>query len=371
MEVTWEEKGYRMKLIYWLDNLSMEKFQEYSSDCDEIVVWYSNNMDDKIYEKYKELMRFIELDGHWKGKASSAVIDLTMSAEDILKGFSKTRRYEARRALNKDELHVEFINDYSEKEVLEYESFYNKFATKKNLTQLNVIKVISMIKENKFVIAKILDSRNEILVINGYVVDSDLKRTALFSSSSLYREKAEQSALISRANSLLHYLSMLYFKENKFLEYDLGGIYYGEETEMNKDFINVRKFKVSLGGSPVWFESGFVLPVKDIRNIENNLEKHQKELKDNKVIVWGAGKFGQYLIRRIEEENIIPFYIIDNKLADKHNEFKKQDILQNLNVDEFLILVTTSRESYEKITREDVVKEYARKAKLLYIKGEV
>ncbi len=66
-----------------------------------------------LYEKYHDT--YIELEGKWKGEVYSAHMDLSMNAEDILQRFSKTRRYEVRRAGQRDNLMTEFICDVDEK----------------------------------------------------------------------------------------------------------------------------------------------------------------------------------------------------------------------------------------------------------------
>ena len=64
------------------------------------------------------------------------------------------------------------------------------------------------------VLAKVKDNNHEVLTIHGYVIDKEKRIAALFSSSSFFRENQEKKALIARANALLHYQSMIYFKNN-------------------------------------------------------------------------------------------------------------------------------------------------------------
>ncbi len=364
MEVVWEENGCTYKLVYWLDSLSADEFENLAKDCDNLTIWYSNNVDDEIYNRYKELISFTELSGYWKGKAGSRIVDLTLPEEEILNEFSKTRKYKTRRALERDNLHTSFISEYSKENLLSYEEFYNHFADGKGLGRLNTFKVSAMMKKGQFVIASINNEKGETLVINAYVVDTEKKRVSLFSSSSLYRENKDIAALIGRANGMLHYKSMLYFKEQGFKEYDMGGVYLGKEEGVNPDYINVRNFKKSLGGELVEFENGFSLPVKELRIIKANIDLLREELKSSKVIIWGAAQYGRYVIRLLAEMGIEPEFIIDNGLSNEDNNLCKQNVLKNINADEYIILVTTVPDTYEKIIKERIVQEFVNKKKM-------
>lgn len=368
MEVVWEENGCNYKLVYWLDSLSADEFENLAEDCDDLTIWYSNNVDDEIYNRYKELISFTELNGYWKGKAGSRIVDLTLPEEEILNNFSKTRKYKTRRALERDNLHTSFISEYSKESLLSYEEFYNHFADGKGLGRLNTFKVSAMMKKGQFMIASINNEKGEILVINAYVVDTEKKRVSLFSSSSLYRENKDIAAIIGRANGMLHYESMLYFKEQGFKEYDMGGVYLGKEEGVPSDYINVRNFKKSLGGELVEFENGFSLPVKELRIIKANIDLLREELKSSKVIIWGAAQYGRYVIRLLAEMGIEPEFIIDNGLSNEDNNLCKQNVLKNINADEYIILVTTVPDTYEKIIKERMVQKFVNKKKMYCIR---
>ncbi len=369
MEVKWTENNIRYKQLYWMENCSLEDFERYSTDCDCLIIWYSHNIDERIYEEYKELMWFTEINGYWKGRNGSRIIDLTLSAEDILEGFSKNRKYKTKRALNRDNLKLEYVNEYSKEVVHEFEQFYNQFARQKKLPLLDTIKVDAMMRNHQFAITKIRNREDEVLVINGYVVDQGLKRVSMYSSNSLYREKKELSALIGRANSLLHYMSMLFFKNKGYKEYDLGGVYLGKEEGVSKDYINVRDFKTSLGGSLVEFENGFGVPVSEIRNIKNNLLNFWKMIEKGKVVLWGWGSYGKYIDRILRIKGIIPVYIIDNELYKNDEMINCQEILNTCSENDTVILITTGLENYKKIIREEVCAKFVKKDKILFMRG--
>ena len=368
MEVVWNENGCQNKVVYWLDSLSADEFENLAESCDNLTIWYSNNVDDEIYKRYEELISYTELNGYWKGIAGSRIVDLTLSKEEILNGFSKTRKYKTRRALERDNLHTSFVFEYSKENLAMYEDFYNQFADGKGLGRLNTLKVSAMMKNGQFVLANIKNEKDETVVVNAYVVDTEKKRVSLFSSSSLYRENRECAALIGRANSMLHYQSMLYFKELGFKEYDMGGVYLGKEEGVNSDYINIRNFKGSLGGKLVKFENGFSLPVRDIRRINAKVNLFREELKNNKVIIWGAAKYGRYVIRLLREIGIEPELVIDNRLANKENNLYEQSVLASTNADEYIILVTTLVDNYEKIAKENITQEYVNRNKLICVR---
>ena len=106
MEIQWTINDDTIKEIYWSRNLSLDEVMEKGKECDVLRIWYPQNLDDRIYERYGDILAYIELEGKWKGKAYSSVIDLSQNEAEIMSLFSKTRRYEIRRAMERDLLHA-------------------------------------------------------------------------------------------------------------------------------------------------------------------------------------------------------------------------------------------------------------------------
>jgi lipid II:glycine glycyltransferase (peptidoglycan interpeptide bridge formation enzyme) len=85
--------------------------------------------------------------------------------------------------------------------------------------------------------------------MHAYVVSDSTAR--LHQSSSLFRvrEDNEYKNLVGRANRLLHWEDMLYFKRKDVRWYDFGGWYGGEATSQSyREQLLIDQFKESFGG---------------------------------------------------------------------------------------------------------------------------
>ncbi|MNI71773.1 hypothetical protein D3C73_1276650 [compost metagenome] len=85
------------------------------------------------------------------------------------------------------------------------------------------------------------------IVMHSYVIDKHSKRARLLHSSSLFRNEDGTNirAIIGRANRLLHFADIQYFKEMGFVTYDLGG--YATDIQ-DQALANINQFKSSFGG---------------------------------------------------------------------------------------------------------------------------
>lgn len=370
MVVTWADNYHnKITAVYWSDGLSVKEVEEYGKDCDYLQVWYPRNLSDDIYEKYHELITWIEIEAKWKGHASSAWTDLLQDREEILQTFSKTRRYEVRRAAQRDNLTVDFLCDIDEADLVEFEEYYNNFASQTHeLSKLDIGKVRALCNSENFVLARIKDANGEILTVHGYVTDWEKQIAALFSSSSWFRENKEKSALIGRANGLLHYESMLYFKENGFQIYDWGGVYLGNE---NSHYMSVAAFKRSFGGKIVTFQNGFIIPMKEMRAIERNLCEFDHKFGDVDIVLWGYTSFGKYVQRRLKERfSRHCSYIIDNKLCKEETICMSEQILGELDPEQICILVCTDDANYGKIIAQENVLEFVRAKRIIHLRRQ-
>ncbi len=88
---------------------------------------------------------------------------------------------------------------------------------------------------------------DSVIVMNAYILDETISRVRLLYSASHFRDINEKSfaAIVGRANRLLHWHAISFFKENKYLIYDLGGYALGTK---DKSLININKFKDGFGG---------------------------------------------------------------------------------------------------------------------------
>ena len=84
------------------------------------------------------------------------------------------------------------------------------------------------------------------LAMHAYYIDNEERYICLIYSCSLRLGLTENKSLIGWANKGLHHFDMIKFRERGIQKYDWGGIC---EDNSNSDELNIRKFKLSFGGS--------------------------------------------------------------------------------------------------------------------------
>lgn len=355
MQFTWNDGELRTKWIYWADFFSYDDFEAAASDCDYLQIWYPRHVDMKIGKKYKEILSIVEGSEYKFGdEVYSKSIDLDMEEEQILAGFAKTRRYETRRAMERDGLKVSFSFPYRrDKEFDDYILFYNVFAEKRNLGLIygeKLEKMLALMDAHMFTLGKVYDQTGKLLVAHAYLVCEEMKTVALYASSSV-----ELNPLVSRANGYLHYSAMCLFKSKGFRRYDLGGFYQGSDQQK----MNISAFKDSLGGCVEKFVTGFSVRVDQLRNVEKNLNAYKENIRDKKVIIYGMASWGRYVTRRIKElYDVIPECIIDNNLYRYDKRYFKEDVLKNYSPQDTILIITTVQENFNIICAGNFVKPY-------------
>jgi hypothetical protein len=132
-----------------------------------------------------------------------------------------------------------------------FEQFCNDgkaFLAQKAQPQINQSWLKLLAEANLLELTYIVDSAEQPLVWHAYHRGSE--RVTLLYSISFFRthsDKAEQ-AMIGRANRLLHWSDMIYFKVAGVRTYDFGGWYEGStDTER----LRINKFKEQFGGEVV------------------------------------------------------------------------------------------------------------------------
>jgi lipid II:glycine glycyltransferase (peptidoglycan interpeptide bridge formation enzyme) len=188
------------------------------------------------------------------------LIDLT--SQQFTDSFDKKTLYEIRRAT------LEGIRCKSSVNIKEYISFYNEFINKKNLTSFLSEQELKRYS-NAFILRVAYLDGDEILVFHSYLIDMTIKRVRLLNSVSNIHDNTlnpSRKSLIGRANRLLHFEDMLYFKELGFITYDFGGYAYNTK---DKSLMGINHFKDSFGGILVEesnYESYLIFAFKAISN---------------------------------------------------------------------------------------------------------
>ena len=368
MEIQWQFNNGIIKEIYWSKDFSLADAEQKGINCNQLRIWYPQNIDENIYKRYGDVLTYIEKNGKWKGKAYSLIIDLSQDEDDIMRYFSQTRRYETRRASEKDNLYVDFYKPVNVKECKEYIEYYNQFAQTKGLSNITEEKIYALVKGERFVVAKISSHENEILCMHGYIADKESNRVALYTSSSLFREKKDIANLIGRANGLLHYKSMLHFKGEGYLIYDFGGAYMGNDDIQLQ---NITKYKMSFGGKLVEFDNGVIIPFKIISEIDIFIKNNRNIFENKKLLIWGAAQYGKYLIYCMDQLSIRVSCVIDNKLSCSDNNYMKEDVLWAYDPQNTIVIVTTSIDNYEKIAQQQICNKFVENNSLISLKKEI
>ncbi|WP_175633414.1 hypothetical protein [Pedobacter ghigonis] len=204
------------------------------------VIWYSDKPTpwNCLTTIYKQSHYHKPLFGFKKELFHTKIIDLTENISDIQNAFDKNTNYEIRRAL-KDGVTTSVGED-----IEAFLLFYNKFSETKKLPKLKYQNLKSY-NSNLLITKATYD--NVDIVMHSYVIDKHSKRARLLHSSSLFRNEDGTNirAIIGRANRLLHFADIQYFKEVGFVTYDLGG--YATDIQ-DQALANINQFKSSFGG---------------------------------------------------------------------------------------------------------------------------
>jgi len=204
------------------------------------IIWYSDKPTPWhcLTTIYKQSDYHKSLFGFKKELFHTKIIDLTGHISDIQNAFDKNTNYEIRRAL-KDGITTSFGGDIDS-----FLLFYNKFSETKKLPKLKY-QNLKGYKSNLLITKASYDHVD--IVMHSYVIDTNSKRARLLHSASLFRNEdgTNVRAIIGRANRLLHFKDIEYFKEMGFETYDLGG--YSIDVQ-NDTMVKINQFKSSFGG---------------------------------------------------------------------------------------------------------------------------
>ncbi len=176
---------------------------------------------------------------------------IDISSDIFIDSFSRSTQYDIRKA-KLENIICETSNDKDS-----FIAIYNSFLSIRKISGAKISEKELSIYGDAFIIRKAYINANETLVFHSYIYDSNIKRVRLLHSVSNnfdITKMPEDKALIGRANKLLHYNDMLYFKEQGCLTYDFGGYAYNTN---NKSLIGINSFKDSFGGLMVE-ESNYV-----------------------------------------------------------------------------------------------------------------
>lgn len=360
----YKENGRTIKHLYFIDKLSYEEFKLYAEDCDELSVYYANILDSRINNEFGKTLVYMSNGSNWFSKNYSILIDLKQSEKEILENYHKNRRYKVKRAIDRDNLKLEFKLSPKVEDLLQVEDFYNKFAISKGLEKLSIDRYKASMEKGYLALSFAYNSEGDILVVNGYLLDKDNMISTFAFGASHFRFDKEQAALIGRANSCLHYFSMCQLKLKGYIGYDFGGLYVGQDIALN----NISDFKRSFGGKVIEYAPKIVFQKKDLIICEKNLNSLNHIINEKQIVIWGYSVWGKYIIERLYDlYGIKPVCVIDQK---KSGNVEKPDILKKYVPSETFLIVTTRNNNYLQIKKNIYVEPYVNNKSVLCIREE-
>ena len=179
--------------------------------------------------------------------AYTYISDLRVNEDVLLGGFSKTIRYEVKRAQNENILVNFFVKqDLLDSNVLlAFEEAYIKFCKESGNKQLvrtyNRKLLKQYIKDECLLITKAEFFNGEIYHVYFY----DDYNACLWFSVSNFRQNGVDRNLAARANKYLHFEDMRYLKNMGINFYDWGNV----STKNNENPNGIDKFKASFNGN--------------------------------------------------------------------------------------------------------------------------
>ncbi|MDR0231291.1 MAG: hypothetical protein LBI82_04150 [Dysgonamonadaceae bacterium] len=238
-------------MIYYLKNRFLHTAEIWYNSAERPI----NKVDRLCYqyvEKKSKKMFFLR-------ELFTILLDLSKSENELFSEIKKNTKYEINRAKNKDNvicgnlLEIGYVDNSS---IDKFVDFYNDFAQSKKRGKINVSDLQQFINMKNFCI-RYVQKDDEIIAMHSYVVSDNIAR--LFHSCSLFRKNddSEYRSMVGRANRLLHWDDILYFKNGGLSTYDLGG-WCGDQTNAEQLLIN--QFKESFGGKKKK-EYSYIIPV--------------------------------------------------------------------------------------------------------------
>ena len=177
------------------------------------------------------------------------IIDLQRDENEIMNDIAKNTKYEIKRAKERDNVKVMTLLDKEQggaEALAGYIDFFNVFAKSKQRNSISYSDVSQFFEAENLAIRSVIDSSTgDPISMHAYILSDGTAR--LLHSASHYRsiEDPEYRKMTARANRLLHWDDMRYFKGLGFSLYDMGG-WYGGQEDLEK--ISINQFKESFGG---------------------------------------------------------------------------------------------------------------------------
>lgn len=211
-------------------------------------VWYDGEPDNSAVDWIVYHQRTSPVPrSRWK-YFHTRVIDLSQSPEALFGQMSDSTAYKIRRARDKERISCECCDPASASVIESFEHWYNRFAARKDLPELDRTELDQLARSGALEISVAKDHGSKPLAYHAYYRGPN--RSRLLHSASLYRELDDSAArnAIGRANRYLFWSDILRHREQGLKYFDFGGWYPGNT---NQALLDVNRFKEGFGGCVV------------------------------------------------------------------------------------------------------------------------
>ena len=171
--------------------------------------------------------------------------DLRLSEEELLKAFESNVRNEVRRA-KRDGCECEVVSSLERPIpmglIREFDVVHIEMNKQKGLPYASLAKELMQYNEQGVLIVSMAYINGGVVAYHVYLCGDDIARLMYSVSSFRNITDSKEKTAIGRANRLLHFEDMIYFKENGYSIYDWGGY------SMDETLAGINAFKRGFGG---------------------------------------------------------------------------------------------------------------------------
>jgi hypothetical protein len=215
-----------------------------------IVEVFFTNPDKYNYEENSgDILLIIQssVKGENSKKYNTLHVDLRKNVDILKSELRKNTRNEISRCIRKDELIVTITDQPTLLQLDDFIDFYNKFSRVKKIPSANKDKLISLHNVKGLALGMIKDLAGNFLVMHAYIISKN--RARLLYSSSLHVDpyNSQTKSLIGRANRMLHWDEIVFYKRKLYDIYDFGGLSLSDSVALSQ----IDNFKLGFGGKVV------------------------------------------------------------------------------------------------------------------------
>lgn len=172
-------------------------------------------------------------------------LDLARSEDELLGQMSPGTRYEIRRALERDGLRVDLISSPDAAALQRFLESFGRFASARGIAAADGIFLRQLAEQGALLLSRVSWNDTGELACHAYLVDGGRARLC---HSATRRPEGVTTALLGRANRLLHWEDIRFAKSRRLALFDFGGVARGEGQSHLR---GINQFKQGFGGTLV------------------------------------------------------------------------------------------------------------------------